>query len=401
MAARQNYYQESTGTTTTTDANETTKVTLTFTPDANSDYLYIASALVQGVTTEDAQVRVRNDGGTALNEWNIEFDQTSNWQGVFGNAKESFGASPTEQDITLTIQREGANNCSIKEARLFALKLDSQDEYAEDLSETSIPDDTAFNSMLDLVFTPASEGDYLIIGSCEDHTNNANSRAHSRIFHSSTGYGEQSNRPQDITNYEAHGYIVKLSSLAASSQTISIQGARTAISTGTQTLRKLKLVALRLDQFANNYYQESRTGSNTTSSIFQDKTTLSYTPNSGNHLILGTAHRWHSSSLSEGTTKLRDGSGDLIAETAVINTSDGNRNSGHPGAFFQMLRRSESGGSIDLDLAYASTNNTTQTDIDEAAIAVIELQEPGVASVPGLSYALFPIAQKRSTLLRM
>ena len=106
MGARQSFYVESLGESSTTSASEQVKTTLTFTPDANSDYWLIASgAFTCSSTTDNHEGQVdlwHHEASTALFYQAGQVKEPSSpqdWIAFFGIAKLSFGASPGQQNI--------------------------------------------------------------------------------------------------------------------------------------------------------------------------------------------------------------------------------------------------------------------------------------------------------------
>jgi len=110
MGTRQSFYLESLGESSTTSASEQVKTTLTFTPDANSDYWLIASgAFTCSSTIDNHQGQVdlwHNEASTALFYQAGQVKEPSSpqdWIAFFGIAKLSFGTAPGSQQLDVNI----------------------------------------------------------------------------------------------------------------------------------------------------------------------------------------------------------------------------------------------------------------------------------------------------------
>src|SRR5512132_1877859 len=171
MGARQSFYQESLGESSTTSANEQVKTTLTFTPDANSDYWLIASGVFTCSSTTDnheGQVDLwHQEVSTALFYQAGQVKEESSpqdWIAFFGISKLSFGASPGEQNIDMQYWSSNAGDTTkIKDVRVLVIKA-AADQYAESLAQTTTTS-TSYQTKTTLSFTPSSTGDYLVIAS--------------------------------------------------------------------------------------------------------------------------------------------------------------------------------------------------------------------------------------------
>src|SRR3990167_454032 len=226
MSARQTYYAEDLGSSNTTSISYGNKVTLTFTPDANADYIIFWSASLQQATnlTADCKVRLQNTtGAVTLDEHNVEQKDLTDWNPVGGFAREQFGASPAEQVYAIQFAAEtDTNSVNIQDARLVAIRLDAADTYAESLADGT----TTLGTFVDkttLTFTPGSSGDYLLFGSAGVRNQSDGDEMEVRILDpAAAAVGLMRYFPKDATNYVPWFTMAK-QTLAASSQTFKIQ----------------------------------------------------------------------------------------------------------------------------------------------------------------------------------
>ncbi len=309
-ATRQNYYAESTALSTHTgDTNYTDKTTLSFTPDADSTYVIIASWLMnESSASYGVYAKLTRTTGTPtdLNELlYVPKDATDYYMGG-AIAIESFGASPSSQ--TYKIQYATSNSAAtarIKEAKIIAIKLNSDDKYIEDTTRTT-SSSTSYVDKLSLSFTPPSTGDYIVLASTTMDAPNVNNDYKVQITVDGTAYSSSN---VEVVNYN-NKYpwaTMKRVNLSATSHTLKLQYCSESASYAVGSAHA-RLVALRADGFSNNYFTETETRSTTTSTSYQTFTTLTQTPNAGDHLIIGAAGIDGSSSSYESYVQLLNGS---------------------------------------------------------------------------------------------
>ena len=288
MSTREFYYaedQSETSITTGTAFTDKASITQTFTNGV--DYYLMYCAIIRNSTNTTADVKARlfnNTDSATLRAVNYEmFSATADYHPVFGMDIYT-GAGASKQFSVGFAAESSGNNVKCKNAAIIAVAKNSLDAYAEvetDLSESA----GSWADHTTLTFTPATSGDYLIIASAEirDSSTGVEVWAHLLDPDGSTVYGECQRQNKDGTNWYAWSTIIK-KTLAASSQTFKTQFKTQDAVGEVAHMRSCVILALRLDQFANNYYAESLSESLTTSTTYQDKTTLTATPVARDHL---------------------------------------------------------------------------------------------------------------------
>jgi hypothetical protein len=258
---RQHYYAESLGDS-VADDDRVAKVTLTFTPDADSDYLFVWSAIGESgsnnrlvrfwLTNVTDSIEMIGDGpteprfsGGGSNNSNI---------GYGGFAVASFGASPGEKTFTLYFASDvDANFITVNDANILAIKLGANDVFATDSGGGTSTGDTDFHDNLSL--TISSSGTYLVLGSSNFNIPDSNSaRLSVQLLDGSTAYGLLPNwwLQQAPSVYQ---HIVSLD--VSGSKTIKMQHAQTGGS-NTVAYDSGVLVALKLGDFRESYYDDER-----------------------------------------------------------------------------------------------------------------------------------------------
>jgi hypothetical protein len=374
------HYAESTTLSTTTSSSDQTKVTLTFQPDADSQYVYIWSAQVQSSnTSDDVRVNLRT-GSTVLAAGNLEDKDVTDFHPVSGLASETFGASPSSVTLTLNYSAESGNTAEIREARILALKLETGDVYAENTSDQTTTS-TSFSTALTLSWTPASAGDYILLGSAE-YRFGSEGEVITRFVHNSTNYGVTTSRPKDPTNYHPGLHAVYLTNLSGS-QSATVEWARSATTASTAYCRRARLLALRADGFPAVEQAASRTRQTTTSTTLQQAvTTGTVTVVAEPYLILGVGVRDHNSTTSSAFTGLQQDMTILMSETVQEATVASTSIDVPAGMWAQTIVLTPSAGSTSFRVMYSSEAFGTSTGISDAAIFAIQLQGPVSVDVP-------------------
>ena len=296
--ARQYYAVEALAEATTTSATAVPVTTLTFTPEANSDYLLFFSAQATcDSTTDDDRVIVDLadvEAGYALlwrNEIRAhEFSGPQDYASVFGIAKVSFGASPGAHSYDAVFNSSASGQTvKVKNVRIIAIKAAVADQFAATSglgSQTS----STFSTYQALTFTPASTGDYLVlaVAAIASDVNAGNVAA--RLVHAtaSVSYGGRTLNVIDDFENRVFAVAPKIS-LPNASQTFNLQYNSPDNTTVAYCLRGA-ILALRLDGFDEVFQgQDFGTPVGTTSTSYQNGLTVSGTPQAVAHLIIGTA----------------------------------------------------------------------------------------------------------------
>lgn len=294
MAARAYQYAELLGVTADSGATYTTITSVTFTPDASSDYMVMYSCAIQNTAsaTADAKVRLQDTTNTiTYHEINAEMKEITtpdDWIPCFGHAVFTTGGSPASTTYAIQFAAEtAADVCNIYEARILIIKLDADDEFVYTAANSDHTSGT-YTDVQSLTFTPGTTGDYLVIMSM-DYTNSSGTgdTVGARMLDSdaATARGECNPRTQkDPTTYWSWGTMIKKTGVSGSTtykaQTINVSNAGDTI-----RARNRCIVALRLDKWDNQYYAETRGRSTSTSTTYQDGAQLIQTPLALDHAI--------------------------------------------------------------------------------------------------------------------
>jgi len=367
---RQAYYEEAATQSTTTQTSYQDKVTLTFTPDDSSTYMILGTWLLQGSSTSyQAKAKLTRTTGTAKDFGEQIYQPKDNTDYISGACLgiDTFGTSPGSQTYKIQFCSNNAGGTArIKEARIIAIKLVSADQYAQSESRSTTTS-TSYQDKTTLTFTPESQGDYIIIATAILDGSSASYDFKCQLLVGAATYSITNIETVGAANRYSWGSFVRLN-LSASSQTIKIQYCSE--SGATAGIANARIVVLRADQFENNYYAESNTRSTTTSTSYQDKTTLTQTPQAQDHLVIGCAGADGSSGSYSTYAQLIEGGagyGEMLIETK--DTS----NRHYP--YFMMYKKTLSATSTTWKIQYKSENTGATAGIQDARIIVIQLVE--------------------------
>jgi len=370
---RQNYYAESTGESTTTNTSYQDKTTLTFTPDDNSTYVIVASWLMrESSTSYQVLAKLTRTTGTAkdFNELIYQPKDASDYISGGAVAIDTFGSSPGSQTYKIQYMTNNASGTAgIKEAKIIAIKLTNLDKYAEVEARTQTAL-TAYQDKTTLTFTPETAGDYIILASATGDGESASYDFRIQLNVDGTAYSNYNIEPAYINNRYLWG-MVKRVNLAASSHTIKIQYSSESTNTSREAgIAHARIVVLRADLFNNNYYSESETRVTTTSTSYQDKTTLTQTPLAQDHLIIGSAG-------IDGSSASYSSYGQLIKDSTsyaemLVETKDSG-NQGYP--YFTIKKETLANSSTTWKVQYKTENASGTSGIKDARISVIELRQ--------------------------
>ena len=379
---RENYYTESLGESSwNSDTNYQDKATLTFTPADNSAYLIIASWQLQMSSNNyiGYSKLIRSSGTpTDLHERvHLPKDNTDYVAG--GSAiVESFGATPGSQTYKIQYRTSSTSGFArIKNASIIAIRLNSDDQYTSSTARSTTTSST-YQDKATLTFTPTTSGDYLIIASASVDSSSTSRDWRAQLDIDGSTYNNSNVEPVSATNRNSWGAFRKVN-LSNASHTAKIQ--YSIESGGTAGITYAHLIALRLDQFAANYYGETNTYTTYASTSYQSHASLTATPAAADHLILGYSGGSSGSGTYSGFWQLEKG-GFSYAEMLVEPRDNTTR--GFP--YFITRKESLSATSTTWNMQAHTENASIIVGIKDSQIAVLELNEP--AAPPAISISL-------------
>jgi len=338
------------------------KVVLTFTPSVSADYILIATAEVQGncISPPDVKARLYIDASTCQ-ELIYRVKDITDWYPFCALKRVNLPASSQTLKIQYAISETTAT-AKIRNARLYAFSLSGQ--YAESEAESSWNTNINWQDKVALTFTPSTSGDYLII-------------ATANLGGSSTDYstliqflkdGIVQVGPTRETSASEARYtfgVMRKMNLDATSHTFKIQY-KTENTLNTAYISYAHIVAIRLDQFSNNYYTASEGESGpAAANTWYTKVTNTYTAQAADHLIIGSIlYKAGSTSRSIGVKLLQ---GAAVDQSLLVEHKDSTDYEG----CFMMAKASLSAGSVTDKIQYMG--ESTSARVKNATLISLQL----------------------------
>jgi len=367
------YYDSSEGESSSNSATYSDKVILTITPSLTGYYLVIASAGLRGSSDAyDIRVRMTIDGTTYANPtWKP--DEANMWESFFTSKVINLGSG----SHTIRIQYSSENfaqTVTIRRARIMALKLlDYESNEAE--NEQTVTSGT-YADIVTRTFTPSTAGVYLIIATAEVEAASTSNSIYTRLQIDGVAKDEMITVGETTTDYEVFA-AHNVTTLSAASHTIKIQAYRGG-GFGTMYIRRARITAVRLSDYYEYQTAGSEEVSTTSSTNWQDKTVLTFTPSvAGSYLIVATAKI----NLNTAINGYQPAVNFTIDGTEYGYWQAGLSASTDYLTFAAMVNASLSATSHTLKIAYRTTSASYAASIRDARIVAVKLARQYVSEV--------------------
>lgn len=382
MAVRTNYFDESTGQSTSTSSTYADKCSLTFTPAASKNYLLLAAALSEFVSSSSPinGVRLNHDtAGVVMNGIEVGTFTAGTRIGFSGMSQYAAPGSPSSQTFSLEYARlSGSGSTGIEDARLFALEMGANDHYSETLTENSYTGAQAWvDGHTASISIPAS-GDYLLIACCDARANSGGNRHGVRLWDNdnSVAYGAISKECKNTSDYVSW-FFADVFTFTSGTKTFKIQQRPDGYAFGNIRIRNMKVAVIDLSQFAGYWNASSLSASTTTSTSDQTKLSHTFTPNAADCLVIQNALVAKTSGSNRASAEHRDGS---TQEYGTFDYGDSNGTNVGSNPITLVDKRTLSASSTTYDTRYKIVTSGTVA-IHSAVSIVIDLNEAGGSPV--------------------
>lgn len=240
-------------------------------------------------------------------------------------------------------------------------------EYQESLG-TTITTSTTYQEKVSIVFAPQTTADFMMIATAEVQGSSTSYQTKARLMMDSTTYQELAYRIKDITDWYPFCASKRVTLNGSTSYSIKVEFC-TNNAAATGYIRNARLVVLSIQ----SEYAESEGLSTTSSTSWQDKTTLAFTPPSGgNYLIIATAnYRGSSTNYDVNLRLIQDG-------TIVHAETNGRPGSGTTANYytFGVMRKVTLNAALhDFKIQYCSANTVGVAGVNYAHIIAIRLDQ--------------------------
>ena len=176
---------------------------------------------------------------------------------------------------------------TLRSVTLTAIILSSDDHFAQSATPVSTTTQTPITDALELTFTPVSEGDYLVISMCKNISGQTTASCLIRLLANGAADGVVGQRLHNTDDGVTWSHAQVYPSLSGS-QSFKIQF-RTLTGGTNVTIDEQFIVALRVSDLDNYYDDEEQGLAQTTSSTFQNRASVTFTPAATEHLLIGSA----------------------------------------------------------------------------------------------------------------
>lgn len=277
------YFVEDDAISSTTSTSYSNKATLTITPPTTKYYLVMATGFVTSTTTSNYIGVILEIDGT--NYADQQFTPRIAGSYVTLAAHKVIQLSSGSSHTVRVRYKSEANgtSVSIKDTHLCALEVSNY--HTAELDEAASTTSSSFQDAVTLTFT-AEAADYLIIATGDISNSSTSTSTEAQVTQDGAATSLMRQELQVANEYETYGMIRKVT-LTAASHTFKIQY-RTTDDTG--YIDDARITAVKTSDFSDVQYGETEAESNTTSTTYQDKNTLTFTPGAqGHYLVVSSA----------------------------------------------------------------------------------------------------------------
>lgn len=378
MANRQYYWYQNNTQQDKTDTSYVDVATLTFTPDANANYMIYCSFTVwTGSATYKSYVRLYDNTGSAMKQESIY---------TYNNANDiiqqhfmivlSAGSSPSSQTYKIQVHTDSGGTVSIDQINFIALRLESGDVFNSSVTESST---TTVGTLYKKVTVDAgSTGYFCTITSCTVYTT---SRTSSTLLDSLILINTTGQSPLDGINPHTNDDRIMLGGHRIDNITNSTYdlGILYRLYSGAQmSIKDAWVVGLKLDNFNDWTGGESDPGTNitdTTITVYATNTLAKIKPKtpllvffSSSYLPNGTTYAGITAGL------IYDGSTYYYATYDKQHVS--NANELRPCHGITLVSQSVTGRWSDMMIGYATENASQSLSIRYLKFIALVLTEP-------------------------
>ena len=238
--------------------------------------------------------------------------------------------------------------------------------YQESLTSSQTTS-TTYQDKVSISFTPQVTADFVIIATAEVQGSSTSYQAKAQLTVNSTTYQELAYRVKDTTDWYPFDGLKRLTLNGGTNYEVKIQFC-TNNAAGTASIRNARLLILSL----RSEYAESEGLSTTTSTSWQDKATLTFTPpSSGDYLVIATAnYRGSSTSYDVYVQLTQDGT--------TITSSNGRPGSGTTANYYTfgvMRKVTLDASQHNFKIQYHSSSTSGTAGVNYAHIVAINLSQ--------------------------
>lgn len=353
---------------TNVSAPGTTKVTLTHTPGDSERWWYFSNMVVShnDATTDIIARFYQETAAVEFGNVSGESQDATNKINVMWGTEHTYGVSPGSQDIKLQFWNEssGVTNTA-RYAHILGVKCEANDFSAASDGSTNIISST-FSTKVTL--TETLNGNYVIFCFAEVGNGSNGNPYTVRADYGGTKYGSMTTSTPDNATWRTWSTMFVLEGLSGS-QTIFIEmnSANGDLVTDLK-IRRARIFALCLDNFANYDFVENRTRDNNNTTTPEDQSSLTFSPlATRDHLAFGAA-------IGDQQTLGVNGFAEFEVDgTAIVQQEEEPNNVGDMSPMFGFRQESLSGAPVFKTQKW--TESGGDAGLKESSIVVVDLAD--------------------------
>jgi hypothetical protein len=264
-------------------------ISMSFQPDTTDNYTIIVYAEVRGSSTStDITTNLEVDGTVYSSQMFEMKDTAADWNAFTGVVR--LELSNTQTHVIKIRFVADTGTAYARNARLMAWSVPVEQEITSE-SDSTWNSNTAWQDKVTLTWTPITTGNRLFIWHAEIEASSTATSTESRMYYDtgSTQWGYTEHERENAGNTWTFAGFKRIELTAAQQYSVSIDY-RTEGTGNTARIRRTRIYVINLDELGlgiTNYYNEVETSASMPTT-WTDKVTNTYTPNVGDHLIMGT-----------------------------------------------------------------------------------------------------------------
>jgi len=264
-------------------------ISMSFQPDTTDNYTIIVYAEVRGSSTStDITTNLEIDGTIYSSQMFEMKDTAADWNAFTGVVRLELSNA---QSHTIKIRFVADTGTAYaRNARLMAWSVPIEQEITSE-GDSTWNSNTVWQDKVTLTWTPITTGNRLFIWQAEIEASSTTTSTEARMYFDtgSTEWGYTEHENENVGNKWTFAGFKRIELTVAQQYSVGLDY-RTEGTRNTARIRRARIYVINLDELGlgiTNYYNEVETSASMPTT-WTDKVTNTYTPNAGDHLIMGT-----------------------------------------------------------------------------------------------------------------
>lgn len=363
----------------TGDTNWTTKVSGAHTPADNSKILYIGTLLLN-CSSASTRVHSRLYNSTDAAEYAemiMDERDTTDYISHHTFFVEEYGSSPGSKTIQLDYRLASSfATMYAKNAYLIGLELDANDSFTNDGAGTAV-NSASYTTVASRAEVWESGEEYIAFLCCNMSSSSTAYDVLAKTVFDGVDYGEMQ---QDVNNINEFKPWATAFTFTGDGTSKSIDLQCSSELSGTNTVRDICIAVLKVADLEAFQSNESRSRATTTSTSYQDKASLTYTPANVRHLVIGCGIIDGSSTSLSNYAQLLEGAS---SKGEHLKEPDTGGEAGGAASYFTAYAATLAASSTTWKTQYKSESASTTTGLKESGVFVLQTETSGGGGTTG------------------